>query len=128
MLAALEIAPGYVPAQKLLLELHQSPKNNPSGVNIRWLLLPISIQMLHSFNSEWNDSMQSREDIVNQVSEVIVGQDDVIDQILIALFVGSHCPLTGMPGTAKTLDGANHCGDIGTGIPEDSIYSGPDAV
>jgi MoxR-like ATPase len=44
-----------------------------------------------------------REDIVNQVSEVIVGQDDVIDQILIALFVGGHCLLTGMPGTAKTL-------------------------
>ncbi len=44
-----------------------------------------------------------REDIVKQVSEVIVGQDDVIDQILIALFVGGHCLLTGMPGTAKTL-------------------------
>jgi MoxR-like ATPase len=44
-----------------------------------------------------------REDIVKQVSEVIVGQDDVIDQVLIALFVGGHCLLTGMPGTAKTL-------------------------
>ena len=44
-----------------------------------------------------------REDIVQQVSEVIVGQDDVVDQILIALFVGGHCLLTGMPGTAKTL-------------------------
>jgi MoxR-like ATPase len=44
-----------------------------------------------------------REDIVKQVSEVIVGQDEVIDQILIALFVGGHCLLTGLPGTAKTL-------------------------
>lgn len=44
-----------------------------------------------------------REDIVKQVSEVIVGQDEVIDQVLIALFVGGHCLLTGMPGTAKTL-------------------------
>ncbi|MGA2048360.1 MAG: MoxR family ATPase [Terracidiphilus sp.] len=44
-----------------------------------------------------------REGIVKQVREVIVGQDEVLDQVLIALFVGGHCLLTGMPGTAKTL-------------------------
>ena len=44
-----------------------------------------------------------REDILMQVRQVIVGQDDVLDQILIALFVGGHCLITGMPGTAKTL-------------------------
>src|SRR5882757_4059678 len=44
-----------------------------------------------------------RENIVRQVREVIVGQDEVLDQVLIALFVGGHCLLTGMPGTAKTL-------------------------
>ena len=44
-----------------------------------------------------------REGIVKQVREVIVGQDEVLDQILIALFVGGHCLITGMPGTAKTL-------------------------
>src|SRR5258708_20349354 len=31
------------------------------------------------------------------------GQDEVIDQVLISLFVGGHCLITGMPGTAKTL-------------------------
>jgi len=41
--------------------------------------------------------------ILKQVQEVIVGQQEVLDQILIALFVGGHCLLTGMPGTAKTL-------------------------
>jgi MoxR-like ATPase len=40
---------------------------------------------------------------MKQVRDVIVGQEDVLDQILIALFVGGHCLLTGMPGTAKTL-------------------------
>ena len=45
----------------------------------------------------------ARENIVKQVREVIVGQDEVLDQILISLFVGGHCLLTGMPGTAKTL-------------------------
>jgi MoxR-like ATPase len=44
-----------------------------------------------------------REGIVKQVREVIVGQDEVLDQVLIALFVGGHCLITGLPGTAKTL-------------------------
>ena len=44
-----------------------------------------------------------RDNILTQVREVIVGQEDVLDQILIALFVGGHCLITGLPGTAKTL-------------------------
>ncbi|WP_263418338.1 AAA family ATPase [Terriglobus albidus] len=44
-----------------------------------------------------------RDGILTQVRKVIVGQDEVLDQILTALFVGGHCLLTGMPGTAKTL-------------------------
>src|SRR5580692_1667440 len=42
-------------------------------------------------------------DIVTQVRRVIVGQAEVLDQILTALFVGGHCLITGLPGTAKTL-------------------------
>ena len=34
---------------------------------------------------------------------VIVGQDEVIEQVMVALFVGGHCLITGLPGTAKTL-------------------------
>jgi MoxR-like ATPase len=41
--------------------------------------------------------------IVEQVRRVIVGQDEVLEQTLIALFVGGHCLITGLPGTAKTL-------------------------
>lgn len=44
-----------------------------------------------------------RDGILSQMRNVIVGQDEVLDQILIALFVGGHCLITGMPGTAKTL-------------------------
>src|ERR1700731_3107130 len=44
-----------------------------------------------------------RERVLEEVRAVIVGHDEVLDQILIALFVGGHCLLTGMPGTAKTL-------------------------
>jgi MoxR-like ATPase len=46
---------------------------------------------------------QVREQIVAQVRQVIVGQDEALDQILIALFVGGHSLITGLPGTAKTL-------------------------
>src|ERR1700722_18215837 len=44
-----------------------------------------------------------RDDILAQVRQIIVGQEEVLDQILIALFVGGHCLITGLPGTAKTL-------------------------
>jgi len=44
-----------------------------------------------------------RDSIISQVQKVIVGQEEVIDQILTALFVGGHCLITGLPGTAKTL-------------------------
>jgi MoxR-like ATPase len=44
-----------------------------------------------------------RDSILGQVRQVIVGQEEVLDQILIALFVGGHCLITGLPGTAKTL-------------------------
>ena len=44
-----------------------------------------------------------RDGILSQVRQVIVGQEEVLDQILTALFVGGHCLITGLPGTAKTL-------------------------
>ena len=44
-----------------------------------------------------------RSRILEQLRLVIVGQDEVVDQVLIALFTGGHCLLTGVPGLAKTL-------------------------
>src|SRR3974377_821094 len=41
--------------------------------------------------------------IETELSKVIVGQKEVIEQILIALFAGGHCLITGAPGLAKTL-------------------------
>src|ERR1700729_2630536 len=38
-----------------------------------------------------------------QVRRVIVGQEEVLEQVMIALFVGGNCLITGLPGTAKTL-------------------------
>jgi MoxR-like ATPase len=46
---------------------------------------------------------QVQADIVTEVHRVIVGQQEVLEQVMIALFVGGHCLITGLPGTAKTL-------------------------
>jgi MoxR-like ATPase len=42
-------------------------------------------------------------DIKRQLARVIVGQDQVIEELLIALFSRGHCILEGVPGLAKTL-------------------------
>ena len=44
-----------------------------------------------------------REQFLTELRKVIVGQDEVVDQVLIALFTGGHCLITGVPGLAKTL-------------------------
>jgi MoxR-like ATPase len=46
---------------------------------------------------------QGRARILAEIRKVIVGQDEVIDQVLMALFTGGHCLITGVPGLAKTL-------------------------
>jgi len=46
---------------------------------------------------------QVQGDIKTQVRRVIVGQEEVLEQVMIGLFVGGHCLITGLPGTAKTL-------------------------
>jgi MoxR-like ATPase len=45
----------------------------------------------------------AKQKIVEQLSQVIVGQRDVIEELLISLFSRSHCLLEGVPGLAKTL-------------------------
>jgi len=46
---------------------------------------------------------ESRERIDAELSKVIIGQRDVTSQLLISLFAGGHCLITGAPGLAKTL-------------------------
>lgn len=42
-------------------------------------------------------------DIRNEISKVIVGQDEVVKSVLISIFSNGHCLLVGVPGLAKTL-------------------------
>jgi MoxR-like ATPase len=46
---------------------------------------------------------EGRERILAELRKVIVGQDEVVEQVLLALFTGGHCLITGVPGLAKTL-------------------------
>jgi MoxR-like ATPase len=46
---------------------------------------------------------QSRSNLLDQLRRIIVGQSEVIEQILAAIFTRGHCLLVGVPGLAKTL-------------------------
>ncbi len=46
---------------------------------------------------------KARDAIVSELRKTIVGMDDVIDEMMIAIFARGHCLLVGVPGLAKTL-------------------------
>lgn len=46
---------------------------------------------------------QVKEDLLAQIRKTIVGQDEVIDKVLIGLFANGHMLIEGVPGLAKTL-------------------------
>ena len=48
------------------------------------------------------EMLDSQKKILKELRKVIVGQDEVIEQVLISLYVGGHCLITGLPGLAKT--------------------------
>ncbi len=43
------------------------------------------------------------ERVRSEMHKVIVGQDEIVEQVVLALFAGGHCILVGVPGMAKTL-------------------------
>ena len=47
--------------------------------------------------------VQKRNDLKKEIAKIIVGQDAVVDQILLCIFSGGHALLVGVPGLAKTL-------------------------
>src|SRR5438874_1142114 len=62
------------------------------------------ISPAHRFDRETVERLTAgRDQIVSELAKVIVGQHEVIEEILIALLAGGHCLITGAPGLAKTL-------------------------
>jgi MoxR-like ATPase len=50
-----------------------------------------------------NQLVEHYKELKNEIHKVIVGQDEVVDQVLISVFSRGHCLLVGVPGLAKTL-------------------------
>jgi len=46
---------------------------------------------------------QTRDAILSELRKIIIGQEEIIELVMIALFTGGHCLITGVPGLAKTL-------------------------
>ncbi|MBT6013774.1 MAG: MoxR family ATPase [Flavobacteriales bacterium] len=55
-----------------------------------------NVQLLDDFVVKYNDFR-------NEISKVIIGQDEVVKEVLISIFCNGHCLLVGVPGLAKTL-------------------------
>ena len=54
------------------------------------------VKLLDEFVVQYNDFR-------NEISKIIVGQDEVVKEVLISIFCDGHCLLVGVPGLAKTL-------------------------
>ncbi|MFP6886800.1 MAG: AAA family ATPase, partial [Opitutales bacterium] len=46
---------------------------------------------------------EGREKLLTEIRKVIIGQEELLEQVLVALFAGGHVLLIGVPGLAKTL-------------------------
>ena len=66
--------------------------------------VPVTVSSNHEEEREAVERLiAGRAKIEDELAKVIVGQKEVIEHLLIALFAGGHCLITGAPGLAKTL-------------------------
>jgi MoxR-like ATPase len=65
--------------------------------------LPLSTATDELDIAELDELREAHRQIRDQIARQIIGQDDVVDQLLIAVFARGHCILEGVPGLAKTL-------------------------
>jgi MoxR-like ATPase len=54
------------------------------------------VELLENFSGVYQS-------ILKEIHKVIIGQDEIIEQLLASLFAGGHCLIVGVPGLAKTL-------------------------
>ena len=64
---------------------------------------PISAQLSDADMQELVEFKGAMANIRRELAKVIIGQDDVVEQLLLAIFSNGHCLLEGVPGLAKTL-------------------------
>jgi MoxR-like ATPase len=60
--------------------------------------------MNYTSDKEAIDALRLKnQELINEISKVIYGQDEIVKQVLISIFSQGHCLLIGVPGLAKTL-------------------------
>ena len=60
--------------------------------------------MSNMSDSEMIDGLVKKyQELKSEIGKIIIGQDKVVDSLLISIFTGAHCLLVGVPGLAKTL-------------------------
>lgn len=52
---------------------------------------------------KWESCASKIKQLKEEIAKVIVGQDEIVEQMLTSLFAGGHCLIIGVPGLAKTL-------------------------
>jgi len=78
---------------KFELSVDSTPVEIPDDIPVDMENPEISVAQLH----------KAMERIKTEMARVVIGQSDVVGQILVALFARGHCLLVGTPGLAKTL-------------------------
>jgi MoxR-like ATPase len=78
------------------LPIDLSPREDPEDSSVEDGLSEDTVELVAAL-------AETRRRLLEEVGQVIVGQSDVLDQILTALFAKGHCVMTGVPGLAKTL-------------------------
>ncbi len=79
------------------MEAHSEPQFAPPD-------LPPATESSVPFEQEALGKLRAgREKLLGEIRRVIVGQDRVVDELMLVLFSGSHALITGAPGLAKTL-------------------------
>ncbi len=100
-----EIVTGWKPIPRRIYMTSRKPVSLPIDVS------PRASDEDSSFEDELSGDTvelvaalaETRNRLLEEVGQVIVGQSDVLDQVLTALFAKGHCVMTGVPGLAKTL-------------------------
>ena len=64
------------------------------------------------------------ETLKKEIARKIVGQEEIIDKILVAIFSNGHCLLIGVPGFGQDLDGNRYIRNLRLKIQADTVYAG----
>jgi MoxR-like ATPase len=62
-----------------------------------------SDEALQATEAQVQQFQETMQRIKSELGKIIVGQEEVLEQLLITVLIGGHCLITGLPGTAKTL-------------------------